>query len=658
MRLTIAAVAAVAAIGNACTLIGVGSKATHDGSTMVAHTNDAGSNPNDLRLVRVPAMKFPPGAQRPVYEVLRNGTPRFTSEHRGPNYAVQPGQILSTPLGFIPQVNSTYAYWDHDYGMQNEVQLSIAESTCSCKTAGWPSSLPHGRNIMSIEELSKIALERCDTAICAVDTMGALAEEYGFFGEYSEDPTSPEYSSSCEALGIADKYGDLWLFHVLTGRDNGGAIWAAQKVADTDIVAVPNTFVIRELNLSDPSKFRASKDVASLAYEMGWAARDTPFDFTAAYGFVNASSAKPLYGGRRMWRIYDLVAPSLQLDPTLGFHARVPTYPFSVAPDALVTPESIMRILQDHYEGSVFDLTKGAAAGPFGDPTRYATPKGAVAGNWERAISMHRTTHSFVLQTRRRPDLSDGVAGLAWYAHGEPANAVYFPIACGQNSLPDVFVSGLRGVFDSTSAWWAFHFVSNWAHLRYNRIHRSIAIKRDAHQMAARVLQLEVDASCIGGLAADKCAAPVFNNFIVDVVARWWEFAWHLVGKFNDGYIIVSNTIGGVHNGGYPSEWLQTTDFVSYPSHYNPPAAVVEQELYASAVYGDGTPTIIVTTSEASVASGAWEALPPGFLLGFGCGMGVLLVVGAILGFVVSRRKTEQPPALTKDAPEVTTESV
>lgn len=68
----------------------------------------------------------------------------------------------------------TYAYWDMDYGVQNEMGLSMAESTCTAKTAGWPATpdKPYGYNRASIEDLTKIALERCATATCAIETMG------------------------------------------------------------------------------------------------------------------------------------------------------------------------------------------------------------------------------------------------------------------------------------------------------------------------------------------------------------------------------------------------------------------------------------------------------------------------------------------------------
>ncbi len=91
----------------------------------------------------------------------------------------------TAPLGFIPQVEHTFAYFDGSYGMMNEHQLSIGESTCGAKVAAY-SPARGGEALMEASTLTRLALQRCKTARCAVLLMGDLAETYGFAG--SEDP--------------------------------------------------------------------------------------------------------------------------------------------------------------------------------------------------------------------------------------------------------------------------------------------------------------------------------------------------------------------------------------------------------------------------------------------------------------------------------------
>ncbi|KAJ0396054.1 hypothetical protein ATCC90586_005641 [Pythium insidiosum] len=400
--LALALLSAAPSRSTGCTVIAVGRAATTDGSTLVAHTDDAGGGAGDVRLVRVPAQDHPENARRPVYN-FNSGFPRLVAMERGKHYAPQPGQeaAVMTPMGFIPQVRHTYAYWDQDYGMMNEVQLSIGESTCGAKTVGWPLDAgSHGKNLFGIAELSKVALERCDSARCAVKTMGDLAVTYGFYSEDSGDPAKPDYGDSAEALSITDKYGEVWVFHVLTGRNHSGAVWAAQRVPDDHVTAIANGFTIREMNLEDSDWFLASENVHSFAEEMGWwnSTSGDQFDFTAAYGFADKDAIGPLYTGRRIWRIFDVVAPSLKLDARLGSFSQYKTYPFSVKPDALVDLNTVMELLRDHYEGTPYDMTQGLAAGPFGSPVRWSGDAQGVLGGWERPISMYRTLFSFVLQ--------------------------------------------------------------------------------------------------------------------------------------------------------------------------------------------------------------------------------------------------------------------
>ena len=155
---------------DSCTTLVAGRLATADGSTLAAHTDDGLTDP---RIMHIPARSYAPNSVRPVYpspEVY----PRYVGYERGAFYHPLPGQNLSQPLGYIPQVQQTFAYLQGTYGIMNEYGLGIAESTCSGIFVARPIGLG-GNALFSVDELSYIAMERCKTSRCAVQTMGDLA---------------------------------------------------------------------------------------------------------------------------------------------------------------------------------------------------------------------------------------------------------------------------------------------------------------------------------------------------------------------------------------------------------------------------------------------------------------------------------------------------
>ena len=90
-------------------------------------------------------------------------------------------------------------------------------------------------------------MERCATAVCAIKTMGELAEKYGFFGEEAG------VSAAGESLNIVDKTGDAWVFHILSDGHKG-AVWVAQKVPENHFTVVANNFIISKVDC-DGEKF-------------------------------------------------------------------------------------------------------------------------------------------------------------------------------------------------------------------------------------------------------------------------------------------------------------------------------------------------------------------------------------------------------------------
>jgi hypothetical protein len=143
----------------ACTTILVGKDASTDGSVLVSHSDDG---LGDARLIYVPAMDHKPGSMRAVFyshcaldfkpQWGGSESQRMMTTERGPGYDT-PGVPKSVPLGFIPQVAHTYAYFDANYGIMNEHQLSIGECTDKAKVHPEPEA---GKRIFYSAELSRV----------------------------------------------------------------------------------------------------------------------------------------------------------------------------------------------------------------------------------------------------------------------------------------------------------------------------------------------------------------------------------------------------------------------------------------------------------------------------------------------------------------------
>ena len=118
---------------HACSTFLVGKGASVDRSLFVTHSDDGEGDP-DARLSFIPAADHAPGAFGDVWPDSEDN-PRFVGTARGETYL--PGRGVPSdakgtePIDEIPQVNHTYAYTGGNYGIMNEKQLSIGESTCS-----------------------------------------------------------------------------------------------------------------------------------------------------------------------------------------------------------------------------------------------------------------------------------------------------------------------------------------------------------------------------------------------------------------------------------------------------------------------------------------------------------------------------------------------
>ncbi|MFC1540645.1 dipeptidase [Candidatus Margulisiibacteriota bacterium] len=548
----------LATLSQACTTMIVGRKASVDGSVLTAHSDD--DELMDQRIIYVPAMEHQPGAERPVYfdpDAFGGKNIRYVGTSRGPGY-VDPTKPQSKPLGSIPQVARTYAYFDGNYGIMNEHQLAIGECTNGAKFTPKPSK----DRIFYSAELSRVALERCTNAREAIALMGRLMEDYGYFG-------------TGETLLVGDTR-EAWVLEMCAIPNQAAGIWVAKRVPDDQVFVAANEFRIREVDPDDPDMM-FTKDLFKICEQQGWyKPADGKFDWlrVVSHGEYN----HPYYSLRRVWRMFSRIRPSANFSPWVR-DGYTRDYPFSVKPDKKLSARNVIDLYRDHYDGTEFDMTKGLAAGPFGDPERYfgpyegsapdvADPDRKMEGAWERPISVHYAGYTYVNQSRGW--LPDPIGGICWLGPDKAATSVFVPFYVGTNDLPKVYQTGNTDKYDHKTAWWAFNFVSNWAVIRYDMMIKDIK---------ARQQQIE-DTEFDGQMGVERTALALYQDspeqarehltrYTVDngdrVVKDWYMFGDFLVAKYSDGYV---NFPKRATNVGYPKWWRDRVGYADGPTSY------------------------------------------------------------------------------------------
>ncbi len=548
----------------ACTTVIVTPGATVDGSMYVTHSDD--NELMDQRLIYVPAMDHGTGGTRSVYcsacalgefeEYNSYSYPRIVTAERGPGYDT-PDHPASVPLGTIPQVPHTFAYFDGSYGIMNEHQLMIGECTCGAKVQLGPQP---GRRIFYSAELSRVALERCSTAVDAVRLIGGLIEEYGYYG-------------TGETLLIGDP-NEAWVMEMCCGTmDSTGGLWVARKVPDGHLFAAANEFRIRDVDPDDPDMM-CSDNLFETCRERGWwSPEDGALDWLRAVSLGEYNH--PYYSLRRVWRVLSTAAPSLQLSPWVE-DGYTRDYPFSVEPDTPLETRDVMALHRDHYEGTPFDMTIGPAAGPFGYPYRYygpydgqgdvSDPDKTMEGAWERPLSVDYC--GFIYVNQGRSWLPDHVGGICWFGPDKPSETCFVPFFCGVWDLPSSYQVCNTAEFSRESAWWAMNFVADWAAIKYSYIRRDIMDMQDLIELreVRSVESLSDQAESMEADAARDLLTGWCTGNADSVVAAWWDLSDDLIVKYDDGYV---NSPGHMaHEVGYPERWIVTTEWVNGPTTY------------------------------------------------------------------------------------------
>jgi len=480
-----------------CTSVTVGKDASADGSVMTSHADDSRRTRTNITVI--PAQDHPKGAMKTLYR--RVVAP--DEKGRMPHY-----RMVET--GQIPEVEHTFQYFNTAYPCMNEKQLAIGESTF-----GGRPECRADTGLIDCGALCMLMLERCSTARQAIRTAGELLERYG-------------WNDGGECLTIADK-NEVWHLEIVgPGKKKTGAVWVAQRVPNGHVSVNANASRIEEIDLKNKDFFMASSNIFSVAEANGWY---DPKKEIFRFAYVYAPSTRTsLLCRRREWRVFNLLAPSLGLNPNSEH------YPFSVKPDSLIKKEDMVRVFKDYYAGTEFDLRNtltvandsgrivvSPLASPFMKPDELKLYK---IRN-ERAIAVYYTIYATILQCRSW--MPDEAGGLCWFALDNVASSVYVPFYGSVRDLPVTYrTDGRETGFSREAAWWAFNRLGTLAAKRWGEMH--VVVDSVWMPMQAELFgkQKEIEDEALTLLKQNKRAEAIdfLTKYSNDCGNRAVEIAW------------------------------------------------------------------------------------------------------------------------------------
>ncbi|HOO99429.1 MAG TPA: C69 family dipeptidase [Bacteroidales bacterium] len=426
-----------------CTTIMVGRLASSDGSVMTSHSCDGNYR---TWLDIIPPAKHEPGTMHPVYW----GT-LHTEE------AWDMSKV--TKKGEIPEAEETFAYLSTAYPCMNEKQLAIGETTIYGRQ-----ELRNEEGLFLIEELEKIALQRCSTARQAIALMGKLAEEHG-------------YADLAECLTVADPK-EVWHFEIAgSGKGKPSALWCAQRIPDDHAGVCANIPRISTIDFNNPDMFMYSSNLKSKAKELGFWDGKEPLKF---WKVIN---------GRKPFAIRDFYVLST-LAPSMKLSMDAEELPFSVKPEKKLSVQDVMKLFRETYEGTEWDMTKNLMVTvrrrDADGNTVEDKIKSPVVNNWmnndlrtlinelkpetierQRTIAIAGCSYSHVIQCRSW--LPDEVGGVAWFSFDNPGQSPRIPIFAGVTKLPYSFTICGQHRYRTDAALWAFREANRLSTVNWTR---------------------------------------------------------------------------------------------------------------------------------------------------------------------------------------------
>ncbi|MCU0472341.1 MAG: C69 family dipeptidase [Bacteroidales bacterium] len=499
-----------------CTSIMVGRLASTDGSVMTSHTCDG----NYRTWVEIfPHSKHEKGSMHPVYWGMIHTEEAW--DMTGVN-----------KKGEIPEAEETYAFLNTAYPCMNEKQLAIGETTIYGRE-----ELMNKDGLFLIEELEKIALQRCSTAREGIALIGKLAEEYG-------------YADQAECITLADPK-EVWQLEISgSGKGKPSAIWCAQRIPDDHVGIAANIPRISVVDFKNSEFFMYSTDLQKVARKLGYWDGIEPLKF---WKIIN---------GKKPFAIREFYILST-LSPSSNLSMDAEELPFSVKPEKKLSVSDVMKFFRETYEGTPYDMTRNLLitvrkkdAGGNDVEEKIKSP---VINNWmsndlrtllnelkpgvverQRTIAIPACSYSHVIQCRGW--LPDEVGAIAWFSFDNPGESPRIPIFSGVLQLPASFSICGQQRYRPDAAIWSFREANKLATVNWSKSRQMIesAVREFEDKAISELPLVEKNVNELvkqgKNHEAKKYVTEYTNSFAFSAMKKWEDMKVTLWGMFGRGF--------------------------------------------------------------------------------------------------------------------------
>ena len=429
-----------------CTTILVGSKASYDGSTMMARNEDSPSGQFTVKKFIAVNPKDQPVHYKSVISKAEIDLPK-------------------NPLRYtaVPNALKDEGIWG-ECGI-NEKNIAMSETETITSNPRVLGADPLDKKGIGEEDFLTIVLPYIHSAKEGVLRLGSLLEKYGTY--------------EMNGIGFQDVH-EIWWFESI-----GGHHWIAKRVPDDQYVVMPNQQGIDTIDLADAFSSQknsmCSADLIEFIEEnhLDLSIANTPlkknrsFDARAAFG--SHADSDHTYNTPRAWYMLKKLNPSMKEWNEQG-KPEDDMLPWSMVPEHKITVEDIKYVLSSHYQGTEYD--------PYGKKGDAATR------SLYRPIGISR--NNFLGLTQLRPYMPKEIMALVWIAmSSNPFNEIA-PFYANITKTP-TYLSNTGKKVSTDSFYWQNRLIGALTDAHYNASSSHIERYQLAVSSACHALITEAD---------------------------------------------------------------------------------------------------------------------------------------------------------------------